>query len=46
MGWPDGWVTSPDIGLSRSEQFRLIGNGVVIDQAVAAFNYLLSLEAA
>ena len=41
MGWPDGWVTNPEIGLSRPQQLRMIGNGVVPQQAVAALRKLL-----
>jgi DNA (cytosine-5)-methyltransferase 1 len=36
MGLPDGWVTSPDIGLSRAAQLRMLGNGVVPQQAAYA----------
>ena len=36
MGLPAGWVTSPDIGLSRADQLKAIGNGVVPQQAAAA----------
>lgn len=36
MGQPDGWVTSPEIGISRNEQLKLCGNGVVTQQAAAA----------
>lgn len=46
MAWPEGWVTDPAIGLTRSEQLKAIGNGVVPPQAVAAFRYLLGLEVA
>jgi DNA (cytosine-5)-methyltransferase 1 len=44
MGWPDGWVTDPDIGISRNDQLRIVGNGVVPQQAAAAIRYLLVLE--
>ncbi|MBF6060556.1 DNA cytosine methyltransferase [Nocardia terpenica] len=40
MFWPDGWVTDPALGLSRIEQLRVIGNGVVPPQAVAGFRHL------
>lgn len=43
MMWPDGWVTDPEIGLSRNAQLKCVGNGVVPDQAIAAFEYLLTL---
>ena len=41
MGLPDGWVTSPDIGLSRAQQLKALGNGVVPQQAKAALVLLL-----
>lgn len=44
MGWPAGWVT--DIDISRNDQLRIIGNGVVPQQATAALRWLLSIEAA
>ncbi len=40
MMWPAGWVTDPGIGLSRNDQLRIIGNGVVTAQAVHAFRQL------
>lgn len=46
MGWPAGWVTDPAIGISRSDQLRCVGNGVVTLQAVAALRYLLGVAAA
>jgi DNA (cytosine-5)-methyltransferase 1 len=46
MAWPQGWVTDPAIGLSRNEQLRAVGNGVVIPCAVAAYRYLLGVAAA
>lgn len=45
MGLPDGWVTSPEIGLSRAQQLKAIGNGVCIPQAVAALTHLLERTA-
>lgn len=42
MGWPAGWVTDPEIGLTRSEQLKACGNGVVPQQAAAALRELLS----
>jgi len=42
MGWPAGWVTDPAIGLTRSEQLKACGNGVVPQQAVAALRHLLA----
>jgi DNA (cytosine-5)-methyltransferase 1 len=44
MGWPAGWVTDPAIGLSRAEQLKAAGNGVVPQQAAAALRVLLSRE--
>lgn len=41
MGWPAGWVT--DLDLTRNEQLRIIGNGVVPQQAFAALNWLLAV---
>lgn len=42
MGWPAGWVTDPAIGLSRAEQLKACGNGVVPQQAKAALRELLA----
>ena len=36
MGWPDGWLTDPAIGLTRNEQLKACGNGVVTQQAYLA----------
>jgi DNA (cytosine-5)-methyltransferase 1 len=44
MGWPEGWVTDPAIGISRNDQLKICGNGVVPQQAAAALRYLLSVE--
>lgn len=44
MGWPAGWVTDVP-GISRNDQLRIIGNGVVPQCAEAALTWLLSLEA-
>jgi DNA (cytosine-5)-methyltransferase 1 len=41
MGWPEGWVTDPAIGLTRNDQLKAIGNGVVPHQAIAALRSLL-----
>jgi len=38
MGLPDGWVT--DVGLSRSQQLKILGNGVVPQQAELALKLL------
>lgn len=43
MGWPLGWVTAVE-GLSRNDQLRIIGNGVVTLQAVAALRWLLAVS--
>jgi DNA (cytosine-5)-methyltransferase 1 len=42
MGLPDGWVTAPAIGLTRNEQLKACGNGVVPQQATAALQDMLS----
>lgn len=42
MGWPAGWVTDPSIGLSRAEQLKACGNGVVPQQAASALRALLA----
>ena len=41
MGLDDGWITSPEIGLTRNEALKACGNGVVPQQAVLALNILL-----
>ena len=38
MGLPEGWATDPSLGLSRTQQLKMLGNGVVTQQAVAAIN--------
>lgn len=42
MGWPLGWVTASVVGLSRAQQLKACGNGVVLHQAVAALRLLLA----
>ena len=46
MMLPDGWVTDPSIGLSRNEQLKAIGNGVVPAQAFAALGILTPIARA
>lgn len=41
MGLPEGWVTSEEIGLTRAQQLKAIGNGVVPQQAATAISFLL-----
>lgn len=41
MGLPAGWVTDPEIGLTRNEQLKACGNGVVPQQAELALRILL-----
>lgn len=41
MGWPAGHVTDPEIGISRNDQLRITGNGVVPQQAAHALRTLL-----
>ena len=36
MGLPAGWVTDPAIAISRNDQLKALGNGVVPQQAAAA----------
>jgi len=38
---PEGWVTSPEIGLKRNDQLKACGNGVVPQQAEMALRLLL-----
>ena len=40
MGLPAGWVTAFP-GLTRNEQLKALGNGVVPQQAAAALRLLL-----
>lgn len=42
MGWPAGHVTDPAIGLTRAEQLKACGNGVVPQQAAAALHEMLA----
>ena len=37
MGWPDGWTE----GASRAQRLKMLGNGVVPRQAIAAYGALL-----
>ncbi|WP_405617826.1 DNA cytosine methyltransferase [Streptomyces sp. NBC_00076] len=46
MGADPGWVTGTDLGLSRSDQLKILGNGVVIHQAALAYRTLLAAESA
>lgn len=41
MGLPDGHVTGPDPNLSRERQLRLLGNGVIPQQAALAVRTLI-----
>jgi len=43
LGLPDGWVCDVP-GLSRNDQLRILGNGVVWQQAAYAYRWLLSLD--
>jgi DNA (cytosine-5)-methyltransferase 1 len=40
MGLPEGWVTSPDTGLSPARQVKALGNGVLPHQARLAISAL------
>ena len=39
MGLPEGWVT--DLDISRSQQLKMLGNGVVPQQAEYAIQQIL-----
>ena len=39
LGLSDGWVTGVD--LSRSQELKILGNGVVPQQAAVAYGWLL-----
>lgn len=41
MGLPAGHVTDPAIGISRNDQLKALGNGVVPQQAALALSLLL-----
>lgn len=43
MGLPEGHVTGPDLNLSRERQLRMLGNGVVPQQAALAVSSLLQI---
>ena len=40
MGLDDGHVTDPAIGLTRSQQLKALGNGVVPQQSLLALRLL------
>lgn len=40
MGLPAGWVTDPAIGLTRNQQLKALGNGVVPQQAFHALSLM------
>jgi DNA (cytosine-5)-methyltransferase 1 len=42
MGLPQGWVT--DMNLSRTQQLKMLGNGVVPQQAYYALQQLLNVD--
>lgn len=46
MGLDDGHVTNPAIGLTRNEQLKALGNGVVPQQAALALRVLLERRSA
>lgn len=45
MGLPEGWLTAPEVGLTRAQQLKALGNGVVPQQAALAVRTLLEAEA-
>ena len=44
MGLEPGWVTDPAIGLTRNQQLKALGNGVVPAQAALALTHLLKRQ--
>ncbi|UAJ81587.1 DNA cytosine methyltransferase [Leifsonia sp. ZF2019] len=46
MGLPEGWLTAPEVGLTRAQQLKALGNGVVPQQAALAVSTLLREEVA
>lgn len=42
MGLEPGWVTDPEIGLTRNQQLKALGNGVVSQQAEYALSLLFA----
>jgi DNA (cytosine-5)-methyltransferase 1 len=42
MGLPDGWVTG--VGLPWAQELKMLGNGVVPQQAAAAYGWLLGIR--
>lgn len=42
MGLPAGWVTSPNLALTRAQQLKAIGNGVVPQQAATALAEMMA----
>jgi DNA (cytosine-5)-methyltransferase 1 len=43
QGLPEGHVTDPAIGISRNEQLKALGNGVVPQQAAEAVSRCLAV---
>ena len=44
MGLPEGWVTGVE-GVSRNDQLKILGNGVVPQQSILALNVLAPVSA-
>lgn len=44
MGLPAGHVTDPAIGLTRNQQLKALGNGVVRQQAELAVRILIERQ--
>lgn len=42
MGLPEGWVT--DVDVSRNDQLKMLGNGVVPQQALLALQLLVEQD--
>lgn len=44
MGLPAGHVTDPAIGLTRNQQLKALGNGVVPLQCATALEHLMGVS--
>lgn len=42
MGYQPGWVTDPELGIKRGDQLKMIGNGVMQQQAEHGINECLA----
>lgn len=44
QGYAEGWVTDPELNISRTGQLRCLGNAIVPLQAAAAWSHLLGMD--